>query len=74
LPWNAVATEIGLPLSFSNRLMASTAWPSATFGLRLNDIVAEGNMPWWLMTMGAGLMSLCTNVESGTCWLVDELT
>ena len=46
LPWKAVASEAGLPLSCSNWRMAPTASPSATPGLRLNEMVADGNMPW----------------------------
>ena len=32
--------------------------PERDAGFRLNEIVTEGNMPWWLITIGAGLMSL----------------
>ena len=74
LPWNAVVSDSGLPLSFANWSIAATAVPSDTPGLRLNDIVTDGNSPWWLMTSGDVVVELFTSVLSGTCCPLDEFT
>ena len=49
LPWKLVGSEAGLPISCSTCWIASTASPSATPGGRLNEIVTDGNWPWWLI-------------------------
>ena len=63
LPWKLVASESGLPSCFSTCWMAATAWPIATPGSRLNEIVTDGNWPWWLTTSGATLTTLLTSVR-----------
>ena len=50
------------------------ASPIAVPGSRLNEIVTDGNWPWWLTTSGATLTTLSTSVDSGTCWPVEDLT
>ena len=43
------------------------AWPSETPGARLNDRVAAGNWPWWLIVrLLVALGSTLTNSDSGT--------
>src|SRR5258708_27770308 len=74
LPWKLVAKDAGLPSSASIWWMALTAWPMEVPGVRLKDSVTEGNWPWWLMTIGATLLTVSTRVRSGTCWPVEELT
>ena len=68
LPWKLVCSESGLPSCFSTCWMALTASPIAVPGSRLNEIVTDGNWPWWLTTSGATLTTLSTSVDSGTCW------
>ena len=45
LPWKLVASDTGLPSSFSTCWMAATACPIETPGMRLNEIVTEGTGP-----------------------------
>src|SRR5579884_930254 len=46
--------------------MALTALPSETPGARLNDMVAAGNCPWWLMVSGVLVRSMLAIEVSGT--------
>ena len=39
---------------------------------RLNEIVTDGNWPWWLTTSGATLTTLATSVDRGTSWPVER--
>ena len=66
--------ERRLPSSFSTCWMALTAWPIAVPGARLNEIVTDGNWPWWLITSGATFTTLSTSVDNGTCCPLDDLT
>jgi len=43
VPWKAVMTLAGMPISASALRMALTASPSAAPAARLNDTVVEGN-------------------------------
>ena len=45
LPWKLVASDSGLPSSFSTCWMAATACPIELPGARLNEIVTDGNWP-----------------------------
>ena len=47
-PGTSRCTVAGTRSSRSIAWIASTAWPSATPGARLNDSVTAGNWPWWL--------------------------
>ena len=55
-------------------LDGSVASPIAVPGSRLNEIVTDGNWPWWLTTSGATLTTLSTSVDSGTSWPAEDLT
>ncbi len=50
----------------ASALIASTAWPSAAPGARLNDSVIAGNCPWWLTESGSSVVVKCANELSGT--------
>ena len=43
----------GRPTLRAAAAMASTASPSATPGCRLNEMVTDGNRPWWFTESGA---------------------
>ena len=66
----------GAPSSASACWMASVAWPSATPGARLKQIVTAGNWPWWLIDSGrTGTVVHLTKADSGTCSpVVGDLT
>ena len=57
----------GTPSSRSAAVMALTASPSDAPGARLNEIVAAGNWPRWLITSGALRSLMRAIVSSGTC-------
>ena len=65
-PWNWVWTDGGICMSASVAMMASTASESEEPGVRLNETVAVGNWPMWLMTSVEGLSSMLATVSSGT--------
>src|SRR5215472_13850766 len=46
--------------------MALTASPSDAPGARLNEMVAAGNWPWWLMVRGALVRSILAIEVNGT--------
>src|SRR5215469_17152542 len=46
--------------------MALTASPSDAPGARLNEMVAAGNWPWWLMVRGTLVRSIFAIEVSGT--------
>ncbi len=70
-PWKVVCIEIGRPISCSTCLILSTAWPSDAPCARLNEIVAAGNWPWWLITSGPVRSLMRANAPSGT-WPPDD--
>src|SRR5512143_4059759 len=66
-PWKRICTDAGTPSSRSVPSIARTASPSETPRARLNDTVAAGNWPRWLMTSGALRSTTRAIEESGTC-------
>ncbi len=60
----------GRPISASALRIASTAAPSEAPGARLNEIVAAGNWPRWLIDSGAVCSTTSAIADSGTCPLV----
>src|SRR3954470_12696621 len=71
--WKAWAVPAKLPRIVAGRLIrvsasliASTAWPRATPGGRLKEIVTDGNWPEWLTVRGAVEVSYRVNEDSGT--------
>ena len=66
MPWNRPST-VGGTLSSSRSLwICSTASPSEWPGARLNEIVTDGNWPWWLMVSGASFSVMRATALSGT--------
>ena len=65
-PWNCVWISGGMRMSRSVATMASTASESDEPGVRLNEIVAVGNCPIWLMTRIEGRYSRVATASSGT--------
>src|SRR5579862_51318 len=65
-PWNAVTKLLGRPISCSARLMALTASWSEDPGATLNEMVAAGNCPRWVIKRGPERCSTCTIADSGT--------
>src|SRR5947209_16236309 len=43
----------------------SMAVPSEAPGARLNEIVTDGNCPWWLIASGSVVVSICVKALSG---------
>src|SRR6266481_6112325 len=74
LPWKLVWSESGGGGSVSLAWLPLTAWPIAVPGTRLNEIVTDGNWPWWLITSGAVFTTESTRVDNGTCCPLDDLT
>ncbi len=73
-PWKLVCMLAGRPISCSAALMASTAAPSDAPRARLNEMVADGNWPWWLTTSEPGCSTTVAKAPSGTCWPPLEAT
>ena len=46
--------------------MASTAWPSATLGARLNERVTAGNWLWWVSESAVIEGEILVTMLSGT--------
>ena len=64
-----------MPIFAIAALIASTAWPSAAPGARLNEMVTAGNWLWWLIDSGCtGRVLHFTKVDSGTDWPVLDFT
>src|SRR5689334_6885000 len=66
-PWKAICALAGTPISSFAFWITSTASPSDAPGARLNEMVAAGNWPRWLMTSGAVCSETRAMDESGTC-------
>src|SRR5574337_1580475 len=66
-PWKLVSTEGGRSSAACSALIASTAAPSDAPGARLNDTVADGNCPTWLIASAAGCSTTAATDASGTC-------
>ncbi|MNN42756.1 hypothetical protein D3C81_1569580 [compost metagenome] len=63
--------ESGMPSSRCARSRICTASPKATPGARLNDRLAAGNRPSWLIDSGPVLgAATCARADSGTISLV----
>ena len=58
---------VGRPSSCCASRIASTASPSEAPGARLNETVADGNWPRWLIASGAVCSSTWAIADSGTC-------
>ena len=67
VPENVAWMLSGMRICCSARWIASTAWPSETFGAVLNESVTAGNWPWCVMQRGVGEALYVANVRSGTC-------
>ena len=50
------------------------AWPSAAPGARLNEMVTQGNWPWWFTDSGSVPVSKCVNALNGTAVPEDDVT
>ncbi len=71
MPWKLPVRVGGAPICSRAWSTSTVAWPSDTPGARLNDRVAAGNWPWWLMvTLAVELGSIRQNRLSGTVLLV----
>ena len=73
VPWKLAWTLGGRSKSFSTLLMASMASPSAAFCARLNEMVTEGNWPWWLIERDSVPLVMCVKAPKGTALLGLEL-
>ena len=74
VPWKLVVICAGRLESRSICWIASTAWPSAVPGARLNEIVTEGCWPWWLTRSGPTLVTGVVSAVSGIAWPEDVPT
>ena len=63
----------GRPISASAAWIELTASPRAVPEARLNEMVAAGNCPWWLMESGEVPGSKCAKALSGTDSPVSDL-
>ena len=66
LPSKLVAMLAGRPISAAAALMSATAWPSATPGARLNEMITDGSWAMWLTVSDVGLSLRLATVSSGT--------
>src|SRR5438552_18458003 len=73
VPWKLVVTVEG-SVAAANAWIADTASPNATPGLRLNEIVTDGNWPVWLTLSGPTLVVTLATVLSGISRPVEERT
>src|SRR5690606_5555882 len=67
-PWNTMRVLGDRPISCCAASMTSTALLSDAPGARLNDTLAAGNCPRWLVTSGA-LRSLMRAIALSGTWL-----
>src|SRR5436309_13009213 len=73
VPWKLVVTVEGSVAAAVDSI-ADTASPSATPGLRLNEIVTDGSWPVWLTLSGPTLVVTLATVLSGIRRPLDERT
>src|SRR5450631_1055448 len=64
-PWKLIWTLSGSARACLADSIAFTASPSEAPGARLNEIVATGNWPMWLMATAAGFVSKRAKLLSG---------
>src|SRR5262252_9195666 len=72
-PWNFVSALIGMPISRCAARIALTASPSDAPGARLNEIVAAGNWPRWLIARGPDFSTTRAMLLRRTCCGAEEI-
>ena len=71
-PETDVTSDSGLPAAALVLADSTDGLPERHTRLEIDETVTDGNMPWWLMTIGAVLTTLLTSVLNGTSWPLDE--
>ena len=74
VPWKLAEMPVGSGSWLVSLAMASIAWPMEIPGLRLKEMVTEGNWPVWVIDSGPVASVSFTSSRKGINWPVAERT